>query len=179
MGSIRSTLYTIGAVVFLAVSYLIVYAMPTSMVGNVYVIDVSNNPLFGKDVLLDIHWVGYDSLGQQLFAVDEFIAYSTNCVNHVSNITVWHNYSGPKFYTILTTVNDASLPITTGVTTPIINVTITVGNYAVVNTKYAVKWFSLEVVDANSTIVVMPSSVNYTLAWMGRVVGKGEVQICR
>jgi len=178
MGSIRSTLYTIGAVVFLLASYLIIYSMPVSMVGSVYVINV-NNQLFGKYVTLDIHWVGYNSFNQRLFTIDEYIKYNTNCINRVSNITVWHNYSGPRFYTVLTTVNGVMRPITSGISTPIVNITITVGNYAVVNTKYAIQWFSLEVVDANSSIVIMPSSVNYTFTWMGRVVDKGEVRICR
>jgi len=169
--------YVIGAILVIAVAVFIVYAVPSSISANVLTTNVKNN-LFGKEATLDIQWVGYNALHQQLFTVNEYIRYSTNCVSQVGHVEAWVDYSGLRYYTILATINGASHAVTSSIESPIINITITTGNYVTVTTNYGVQLASsLVVATMVSNVTIMPSYVNYTLTGPG-VSEYGKITIC-
>ena len=169
--------YVIGALLVIAVAVFIVYAVPSSISANVLTTNVKNN-LLGKEVTLDIQWVGYNALHQQLFTVNEYIKYSTNCVSQVGHVEAWVDYSGLRYYTILATINGASHAVTSSIESPIFNITITTGNYVTVDTNYGVQLASsLVVATMVSNVTIMPSYVNYTLSGPG-VSEYGKITIC-
>jgi len=169
--------YAIVAILVIAVAVFIVYAVPSSISANVLTTNVKNN-LLGKEVTLDIQWVGYNALHQQLFTVNEYIKYSTNCVSQVSHTEAWVDYNGLRYYTILATINGASHAVTSSFTSPIINITITTGNYVTVTTNYGVQLASsLVVATMESNVTIMPSYMNYTLIGPG-VNEYGKITIC-
>ncbi len=62
---------------------------------------------------------------------------------------------------------------------PIINITITTGNYVTVDTNYGIQLASSLVVSSmQSNVVIMPSNVNYTLSGPG-LMESGEIPVCR
>jgi hypothetical protein len=169
--------YVIGAILIIAVAFFIVYMVPSSIITNVLTTNVKNN-LFEKEVTLDVQWVGYNALHQQLFTVNEYIEYSTNCVSQVGHVEAWVNYNGLRYYTILATINGASHAVTSSIESPIINITITTGNYVTVTTNYGVQLVSsLVVASMVSNVTIMPSYVNYTLTGPG-INESSELTIC-
>jgi len=174
MGSVG---YVIGAILVIAIAVFIVYMVPTSITANVLTTNVKNN-LLGKEVTLNVQWVGYNTLHQRLFTINEYIEYSTNCVNQISYAKAWVDYSGLRYYVVLATINGASHTVTSSITTPIINITITTGNYITVNTNYGVQLASaLTVANMNSNVTIMPSYVNYTLSGPG-LSEYGKITVC-
>jgi len=156
----------------------IMYMVPNSVNANVGVVNIKNN-LLEKEVTLDVQWVGYNVFGQELFSVNEYIEYSTNCVSQVSHVSAWVNYEGSRYYTVLATINGASHAVTSSIESPIINITITTGNYITVNTNYGVQLASaLVVASMNSNVTIMPSYVNYTLSGPG-LMESGKIPVCR
>jgi hypothetical protein len=169
--------YAIGAILVIAIAVFIVYVMPTSISANVSVVHEESG-LLSKEVTLDIQWVGYNTLHQQLFTINEYIKYSTDCVSHVYRAEAWVNYEGSRYYDVLATINGASHTVSSSIETPIINVTITTGNYITVNTNYDVQLASsLVVASMNSNVTIMPSYVNYTLSGPG-VSEYGKITVC-
>ena len=115
---------------------------------------------------------------QQLFTVNEYIKYSTNCVSQVGHVSAWVDYEGPRYYTVLAMINGASHTVSSSIESPIINVTITTGNYITVNTNYGVQLASsLVVASMNSNVTIMPSYVVYTLTGPG-VSEYGKITVC-
>ncbi|MCG2892625.1 MAG: hypothetical protein L7H00_03730 [Vulcanisaeta sp.] len=170
--------YVIGAILVIAIAGFIVYMVPSSVSANVLVTNVKNN-LLEKEVTLDIQWIGFNALHQQLFTVNEYIEYSTNCVSQVGHVEAWVDYEGPRYYTVLATINGASHAVTSSFTSPIINITITTRNYVTVDTNYGIQLApSLVVSSMNSNVVIMPSYVNYTLSGPG-LMESGEIPVCR
>jgi len=170
--------YVIGAILVIVIAGFIVYMVPSFVSANVLVINVKNN-LLEKEVTLDIQWVGYNVLHQQLFTVNEYIKYSTNCVSQVGHVETWFDYNGLRYYTVLVTVNGASHAVTSSFTSPIINITITTGNYVTVDTNYGIQFAStLYVSTMQSNVTIMPSYVNYTLSGPG-LMESGEIPVCR
>jgi hypothetical protein len=169
--------YVIGAILIIAIAVFIVYMMPSTITANVLTTNVKNN-LFGKDVTLDVQWVGYNALHQQLFIINEYIKYSTNCVNQVSHAEAWVDYNGLRYYAVLATINGASHAVTSSIESPIINITITTGNYITVYTNYGVQLASsLVVASMVSNVTIMPSYVDYTLTGPG-VSEYGKITVC-
>jgi len=169
--------YVIVAILVIAVAVFIVYAVPSTINANVLTTNIKNNML-EKEVTLDIQWVGYNALHQQLFTINEYIEYSTNCVNQIGYAKAWVNYNGLRYYAVLATINGASHAVTSSITSPIINITITTGNYVTVTTNYGVQLASsLVVATMVSNVTIMPSYVNYTLTGPG-VSEYGKITIC-
>ena len=167
----------IGAILVIGITVFIVYMVPSSITANVLTTNVKNN-LFGKEVTLDVQWVGYNALHQQLFTINEYIEYSTNCMNQIGYAKAWVDYSGLRYYAVLATINGASHTVTSSITSPIINITITTGNYITVNTNYGVQLASaLTVANMNSNVTIMPSYVNYTLSGPG-LSEYGKITVC-
>ena len=170
--------YVIGAILVIAITAFIVYMVPSFVSANVLVTNVKNN-LLEKEVTLDIQWIGFNALHQQLFTVNEYIKYSTNCVSQVGHVEAWVDYEGPRYYTVLATINGASHAVTSSFTSPIINITITMGNYITVNTNYGIQLASaLVVASMESNVTIMPGYVNYTLSGPG-LMESGEIPVCR
>jgi len=173
-----STGFFIGAILVIVTAIFIMYMVPNSVNANVGVVNIKNN-LLEKEVTLDVQWVGYNVFGQELFSVNEYIEYSTNCVSQVSHVSAWVNYEGSRYYSVLATINGASHAVTSSIESPIINITITTGNYITVNTNYGVQLASaLVVVSMNSNVTIMPSYVNYTLSGPG-LMESGKIPVCR
>jgi len=173
----RSAGYVIGAILVIGIAVFIVYMVPSSISASVNVEHVKSG-LLGKDVTLDIQWVGYNTLHQQLFTINEYIEYDTNCMNQIGYAKAWVDYSGLRYYAVLATINGASHTVTSSITTPIINITITTGNYITVNTNYGVQLASaLVVATMESNVTIMPSYVNYTLTGPG-VSEYGKITVC-
>ena len=169
--------YVIGAILVIAMAVFIVYMVPSSISANVSVVHEKSG-LLGKEVTLDAQWVGYNVLHQQLFTINEYINYSTNCLNHVSNAVVWINYNSLRYYTVLAMINKVSTPITTSIGTPVINIIITTGNYVTINTSYTIQLaHSFPIANMNSNVTIMPSYVNYTLSGPG-LSEYGKITIC-
>ncbi len=161
----------------IAITAFIVYMVPSFVSANVLVTNVKNN-LFEKEVTLDVQWVGYNVLHQQLFTINEYIKYSTNCVSQVGHVEAWVDYEGSRYYDVLVTINGAFHAVTSSIETPVLNITITTGNYITVNTNYGVQLASaLVVASMNSNVTIMPSSVNYTLTGPG-LSEYGELTVC-
>jgi hypothetical protein len=172
------TSFFIGAVLVIVTAVFIMYMVPNSVNANVGVVNIKNN-LLEKDVTLDVQWIGYNVFGQELFNVNEYIEYSTNCVSQVSHVSAWVNYEGSRYYTVLATINGVSHAVTSSFTSPIINITITTGNYVTVDTNYGIQLASSLVVSSmQSNVVIMPSNVNYTLSGPG-LMESGEIPVCR
>ena len=172
-----STGFFIGAVLVIVTAVFIMYMVPNSVNANVGVVNIKNN-LLEKEVTLDVQWVGYNVFGQELFSVNEYIEYSTNCVSQVSHVSAWVNYEGSRYYSVLATINGASHAVTSSIESPIINITITTGNYITVNTNYGVQLASaLVVASMNSNVTIMPSYVNYTLSGPG-LSEYGKITVC-
>jgi len=172
-----STGFFIGAVLVIGVAVFVMYMVPNSVNANVFITNVKNN-LLEKEVTLDVQWVGYNVFGQELFSVNEYIEYSTNCVSQVSHVSAWVNYEGSRYYTVLATINGVSHSVTSSIESPIINITITTGNYVTVTTNYGVQLASsLVVATMVSNVTIMPSYVNYTLTGPG-VSEYGKITIC-
>jgi hypothetical protein len=170
--------FFIGAVLVIVTAVFVMYMVPNSVNANVFITNVKNN-LLEKDVTLDVQWVGYNVFGQELFTVNEYIEYSTNCVSQVSHTETWVDYNGLRYYTILATINGASHAVTSSIESPIINITITTGNYVTVDTNYGIQLASSLVVSSmQSNVVIMPSNVNYTLSGPG-LMESGEIPVCR
>jgi len=170
--------YVIGAILVMGVAVFVMYMVPNSVNANVGVVNIKNN-ILEKEVTLDVQWVGYNVFGQELFSVNEYIEYSTNCVSQVSHVSAWVNYEGSRYYSVLATINGASHAVTSSIESPIINITITTGNYITVNTNYGVQLASaLVVVSMNSNVTIMPSYVNYTLSGPG-LMESGKIPVCR
>jgi len=173
-----STGFFIGAVLVIVTAVFIMYMVPNSVNANVGVVNIKNN-LLEKEVTLDVQWVGYNVFGQELFSVNEYIEYNTNCVSQVSHVSAWVNYEGSRYYSVLATINGASHAVTSSIESPIINITITTGNYITVNTNYGVQLASaLVVASMNSNVTIMPSYVNYTLSGPG-LSEYGKITVCR
>jgi len=170
--------YVIGAILVMGVAVFVMYMVPNSVNANVGVVNIKNN-ILEKEVTLDVQWVGYNVFGHELFSVNEYIEYSTNCVSHVSHVSAWVNYEGSRYYTVLATINGVSHSVTSSFTSPIINITITTGNYVTVDTNYDIQLASSLVVSSmQSNVVIMPSNVNYTLNGPG-LMESGEIPVCR
>jgi len=170
--------YVIGAILVMGVAVFVMYMVPNSVNANVGVVNIKNN-ILEKEVTLDVQWVGYNVFGQELFSVNEYIEYSTNCVSQVSHVSAWVNYEGSRYYSVLATINGASHAVTSSIESPIINITITTGNYITVNTNYGVQLASaLVVASMNSNVTIMPSYVNYTLSGPG-LSEYGKITVCR
>jgi len=170
--------FFIGAVLVIVTAVFVMYMVPNSVNANVGVVNIKNN-LFEKEVTLDVQWVGYNVFGQELFTVNEYIEYSTNCVSQVSHTEAWVDYNGLRYYTILATINGASHAVTSSIESPIINITITTGNYVTVDTNYGIQLASSLVVSSmQSNVAIMPSNVNYTLSGPG-LMEDGEIPVCR
>ena len=170
--------YVIGAILVIAMTVFVVYMVPSSINANVLITNMKNN-LLEKEVTLDVQWIGSNALHQQLFTVNEYIEYSTNCVSQVGHTEAWVDYNGLRYYAILATINGASHAVTSSIESPIINITITTGNYITVNTNYGVQLASaLVVASMNSNVVIMPSYVNYALSGPG-LMESGEIPVCR
>ena len=175
MGSVG---YMIGAILVIVIAGFIVYMVPSLVSANVGVVNIKNN-LLEKEVTLDIQWIGFNVLHQQLFTVNEYIKYSTNCVSQVGHVEAWIDYEGPRYYTVLATINGASHAVTSSIESPIINITITTGNYVTVDTNYGIQFGSTVYVSTmQSNVVIMPSYVNYTLSGPG-LMESGEIPVCR
>jgi hypothetical protein len=175
MGSVG---YTIGTILVIAIAGFIIYMVPSSVSANVLVTNVKNN-LLEKEVTLDVQWVGFNALHQQLFTINEYIEYSTNCISQVGHVEAWVDYNGLRYYTVLATINGVSHSATSSIETPIINVTLTTGNYVTINTNYGVQLVSaLIVAGMQSNVVIMPSYVNYTLSGPG-LSEYGKITVCR
>jgi len=169
--------YVIGAILVIAIAVFMVYMVPTSITASVNVVHVRSG-LFSKEVTLDVQWVGFNVLHQQLFTINEYIEYNTNCMNQISYAKAWVDYEGVRYYTVLATINGASHVIKSSIESPIINITITTGNYITVNTNYGVQLASaLVVASMNSNVTIMPSYVNYTLSGPG-LSEYGKITIC-
>jgi hypothetical protein len=169
--------YVIGAILVIAIAVFIVYMMPSTITANVLTTNVKNN-LLEKEVTLDVQWVGFNALHQRLFTINEYIKYSTDCVSHVYRAEAWVNYEGSRYYAVLATINGASHTVSSSIESPIINVTITTGNYITVNTNYGVQLASsLVVASMNSNVTIMPSYVVYTLTGPG-VSEYGKITVC-
>jgi len=169
--------YVIGAILVIGIAVFIVYVVPTSITANVSVMHEKSG-LLGKEITLDVQWVGFNALHQQLFTINEYIEYSTNCVNQIGYAKAWVDYNGLRYYAVLATINGASHTVTSSITSPIINITITTGNYITVNTNYGVQLASaLIVANMNSNVTIMPSYVNYTLSGPG-LSEYGKITIC-
>jgi len=169
--------YVIGAILVIAMAVFIVYMVPSSISANVSVVHEKSG-LLGKEVTLDAQWVGYNVLRQQLFTINEYVEYSTNCMNQIGYAKAWVDYNGLRYYAVLATINGASHTVTSSITSPIINITITTGNYITVNTNYGVQLASaLIVANMNSNVTIMPSYVNYTLSGPG-LSEYGKITIC-
>ena len=169
--------FFIGAVLVIVTAVFIMYMVPNSVNANVFITNVKNN-LLEKEVTLDVQWVGYNVFGQELFSVNEYIEYSTNCVSQVSHVSTWVNYEGSRYYTVLATINGASHTVSSSIESPIINITITTGNYITVNTNYGVQLASaLVVASMNSNVTIMPNYVNYTLSGPG-LSEYGKITVC-
>ena len=170
--------YVIGTILVIGVAVFVMYMVPNSVNANVFITNVKNN-LLGKEVTLDVQWVGYNVFGQELFSVNEYIEYSTNCVSQVSHTEAWVDYNGLRYYTVLATINGVSHSVSSSIETPIINITITTGNYVTVYTNYGVQLASaLVVASMNSNVTIMPSYVNYTLSGPG-LSEYGKITVCR
>jgi len=170
--------YVIGAILVIAITAFIVYMVPSFVSANVLVTNVKNN-LLEKEVTLDIQWIGFNALHQQLFTINEYIEYSTNCVSQVGHVKAWVDYNGLRYYAVLATINGANHVVTSSIESPIINITITTGNYITVDTNYGVQLASaLVVASMNSNVTIMPSYVNYTLSGPG-LMESGEIPVCR
>jgi len=168
--------YVIGALVIVITAF-IVYMVPSSVSANVGVVNIKNN-LLEKEVTLDIQWIGFNALYQQLFTVNEYIKYSTNCVSQVGHVEAWVDYEGSRYYTVLATINGVNHVVTSSIESPIINITITTGNYVTVDTNYGVQLASaVYVATMQSDVTIMPGYVNYTLTGPG-VSEYGELTVC-
>jgi hypothetical protein len=164
----------IGTILVIAIAGFMVYIMPSSVSANVLVTNVKNN-LLEKELTLDIQWIGYNALHQELFTINEYIEYSTNCISQVSHVSAWVNYEGSRYYTVLATINGVSHAVTSSFTSPII----TTGNYVTVNTDYGVQIASaVYIATMESNVTIMPSYVNYTLTGPG-LSESGEIPVCR
>jgi small-conductance mechanosensitive channel len=169
--------YVIGAILVIAMAVFVVYMVPSSISANVLITNMKNN-LLEKEITLDVQWVGFNALHQQLFTVNEYIEYSTNCVSQVGHTEAWVDYNGLRYYAVLATINGASHAITSSIESPIINITITTGNYVTVYTNYGVQLASsLVVASMESNVTIMPGYVNYTLTGPGVSEG-GELAVC-
>ena len=169
--------YVIGAILVIAMAVFVVYMVPSSISANVLITNVKNN-LLEKEVTLDVQWVGFNALHQRLFTVNEYIEYSTNCVSQVGHTEAWVDYNGLRYYAVLATINGTSHAVTSSIESPIINITITTGNYVTVYTNYGIQLASaLVVASMNSNVTIMPSYVNYTLSGPG-LSEYGEVTVC-
>ena len=169
--------YVIGAILVIAMTVFVVYMVPSS-ISAVLITNVKNTNMLEKEVTLDVQWVGFNALHQQLFTVNEYIEYSTNCVSQVGHVEAWVDYNGLRYYTILATINGASHAVTSSFTSPIINITITTGNYVTVYTNYGIQLASaLVVASMNSNVTIMPSYINYTLSGPG-LMESDEIPVC-
>ena len=111
--------YVIGAILVIGIAVFIVYVVPTSITANVLTTNIKSG-LLGKEVTLDVQWVGYNALRQQLFTINEYIEYNTNCMNQIGYAKAWVDYNGLRYYAVLATINGASHTVTSSITTPII-----------------------------------------------------------